>query len=303
MGLVTFLRGESSAPFDHGELALANELATRTAVCIDNARRYTRERASALTLQRNLLPQDLPEQSAVDVAYRYLPSDIGLGVGGDWFDVIALSGTRVGLVVGDVVGHGLHAAATMGRLRTTVTRAGPAGSRTRRAALPPGRPRPPGRRGAGGRRARRAARRGSGRRPACTPSTTRSPACAPLARAGHPPPAIVDPERPVHAPRPPAGSAAWASAGLPFESLEISLAEGSLLALFTDGLVQDRDRDIDTGVAKLGRRTERPRVLAGGAVRPGPDASCSPTDRPPTTRPCCSSVRTNWARTRSSAGS
>lgn len=72
----------------------------------------------AVTLQRSLLPHGLPEQNALEVAHRYLPAEAG--VGGDWFDVIPLSGGRVALVVGDVVGHGVHAAATMGRLRTAV---------------------------------------------------------------------------------------------------------------------------------------------------------------------------------------
>lgn len=120
LGLVTFTREGRPAVFDNGELALADELVARAAVRIDNARRFTREHAAALTLQRELLPQHLPWHSAVEVAHRYLPTDGATGVGGDWFDLIPLSGARVGLVVGDVVGHGLPAAVTMGRLRTTV---------------------------------------------------------------------------------------------------------------------------------------------------------------------------------------
>ncbi|BCK73535.1 hypothetical protein Srufu_074880 [Streptomyces libani subsp. rufus] len=85
---------------------------------IDNARRFTRERTMAMTLQRSLMPRGLPDQDALEVAHRYLPAQAG--VGGDWFDVIPLPGARVALVVGDVVGHGLHAAATMGRLRIAV---------------------------------------------------------------------------------------------------------------------------------------------------------------------------------------
>ena len=80
----------------------------------------TREHTATLKLQRSLLPQTLPPQTAVDLASRYLPADSRTGVGGDWFDVIELSSLRVGLVVGDVLGHGLRAAATMGRLRTGV---------------------------------------------------------------------------------------------------------------------------------------------------------------------------------------
>ena len=118
LGMANFWRSEKPEPFDEEDLSLAEELVARAAVCIDNARRYTREHTMAVTLQRSLLPRALPEQNALEVAYRYLPAQAG--VGGDWFDVIPLPGARVALVVGDVVGHGLHAAATMGRLRTAV---------------------------------------------------------------------------------------------------------------------------------------------------------------------------------------
>lgn len=118
LGMANFWRSEKPRPFEEDDLSLAEELVARAAVSIDNARRYTREHAMAVTLQRSLLPRALPEQSALDVAHRYLPAIYG--VSGDWFDVIPLPGSRVALVVGDVVGHGLHAAATMGRLRTAV---------------------------------------------------------------------------------------------------------------------------------------------------------------------------------------
>ncbi|MFF8896698.1 SpoIIE family protein phosphatase [Streptomyces lydicus] len=244
MGLVTFTREEEPAFFDKGEIALADELVTRTAVSLDNARRFAREHTAALTLQRNLLPQHLPEQSAVDLAYRYLPSDDRAGVGGDWFDVIGLSGTRVGLVVGDVVGHGLEAAATMGRLRTTVRAlaqldlspdellsrlddlvgqsadAGPDDVATGVTCL-------------------YAVYDPVSRR--CT-----------MARAGHLPPAVVDPEGGLSFPELPAGPPLGLG-GLPFESLEIELPVGSLIALFTDGLVETRDRDVERGLRLLGR--------------------------------------------------
>ncbi|MFI1617426.1 SpoIIE family protein phosphatase [Streptomyces lydicus] len=244
MGLVTFTREGDPAFFDKGEIALADELVTRTAVSLDNARRFAREHTAALTLQRNLLPQHLPEQSAVDLAYRYLPSDDRAGVGGDWFDVIGLSGTRVGLVVGDVVGHGLEAAATMGRLRTTVRAlaqldlspdellsrlddlvgqsadAGPDDVATGVTCL-------------------YAVYDPVSRR--CT-----------MARAGHLPPAVVEPGGGLSFPELPAGPPLGLG-GLPFESLEIELPVGSLVALFTDGLVETRDRDVERGLRTLGR--------------------------------------------------
>ncbi|MCX4821179.1 SpoIIE family protein phosphatase [Streptomyces sp. NBC_01142] len=260
LGLVTFLRDGPSATFDNGEVALADELATRTAVSIDNARRFTRERTASLALQRQLLPQHLPQQSAVDVAHRYLPTDDLTGVGGDWFDVIPLSGTRVGLVVGDVVGHGLQAAATMGRLRTTVralaqmdlspdellTRLDDLVSQSAEEQTDPlGGPADPYEDDATGATCLYAVYDPVSRR--CT-----------MARAGHLPPAVVDSEGALSYPNLPAGPPLGLG-GLPFESLEIELPVGSLMALFTDGLVEARDRDIDLGIDILGRVLSDPR--------------------------------------------
>ena len=120
LGVAVFIRSQRPEPFEPDDVLLAEELTARAALSLDNARRYTRERATALALQRSLLPQRLPEPSAMEVASRYLPASAHAGVGGDWFDVIPLSGARVALVVGDVVGHGIHASATMGQLRTAV---------------------------------------------------------------------------------------------------------------------------------------------------------------------------------------
>lgn len=120
LGVVVLVRTENPAPFTRADLVLAEELAKRASLSLDNALRYTRERTAALALQRDLLPHHLTGEGAVEVAFRYLPSDTHGGVGGDWFDVIPMSGGRVALVVGDVAGHGINAAATMGRLRTMV---------------------------------------------------------------------------------------------------------------------------------------------------------------------------------------
>ena len=112
---------EEPMPFQEDDLLLAEELVTRAALCLDNARQYAREHTAALDAPTQPAPPPLWEAArAVEVASRYLPADMDHGVGGDWFDVIQLSGARVALVVGDVVGHGINAAATMGRLRTAV---------------------------------------------------------------------------------------------------------------------------------------------------------------------------------------
>lgn len=122
VGLVQFARTKGSEPFGDRDRDLAVELAARAAVCIDNARLYRREHERALILQRSLLPPGDPEASGLDIACRYLPGEAATGraseVGGDWFDVIELAGGRTALVVGDVMGSGIAAAASMGRLRT-----------------------------------------------------------------------------------------------------------------------------------------------------------------------------------------
>lgn len=265
LGLVTFDRGEGpdasgrtlgpdrATTFDNGEVALADELAARAAVCIDNARRYTRERTASLALQRQLLPHHLPPQSAVETAYRYLPADDVTGVGGDWFDVIPLSGTRVGLVVGDVVGHGLQAAATMGRLRTSVRAfaqldMAPDELLTRLDDLV-GQPAEDWSDACGGAVETYDVTTGATCLYAVYDPVSRR--CV-MARAGHLPPAVVGPGGEVSFPDLPAGPPLGLG-GLPFESTEIDLPVGSLLALFTDGLVEARDHDVGRGLDTLGR--------------------------------------------------
>ncbi|MGW6356930.1 SpoIIE family protein phosphatase [Streptomyces sp. NPDC055092] len=244
LGLGDFWRAEGSEPFDEEDLSFAQELAARAAVAIDNARRYTRERTVAVTLQRSLLPQTLPEQTALEVAYRYLPAQAG--VGGDWFDVIPLSGARVALVVGDVVGHGVHASATMGRLRTAVHNfstldLSPDELLTRLDELV----------------AYLDIAEASSEREGVTGATCLyaiydpvSGACA-LARAGHPGPAVMHPAGNVTFPDTPVSPPLGLGSGLPFETATLQLPEGSQLALFTDGLIESRHRDLDTGLELL----------------------------------------------------
>jgi serine phosphatase RsbU (regulator of sigma subunit)/PAS domain-containing protein/anti-sigma regulatory factor (Ser/Thr protein kinase) len=248
LGLATFVRHQRPEPFAADDLILAEEIVARAAVCIDNARRYSRERAAALTLQRSLLPHRLPRQAAVDVAYRYLPAGSHVAVGGDWFDVIRLSGSRVGLVVGDVVGHGTHAAATMGRLRTAVRTLAdldlpPDELLTRLDDVV----------------TRLVAEEGTS--PDDGAITDLTATClyavydpvtrhASLARAGHPYPALVSPDGVATFLDLPAGPPLGLG-GLPFEAVELDLPEGSLLVLYTDGLIESRHRDIQTRLDEL----------------------------------------------------
>ncbi|WP_254885657.1 SpoIIE family protein phosphatase [Streptomyces sp. NA02950] len=253
LGMVNFWRMKEREPFEDEEVSLAEELASHAAVCIDNARRYTREHTMAVTLQHSLLPRALPAQSALDVAFRYLPAESG--VGGDWFDVIPLPGARVALVVGDVVGHGLHAAATMGRLRTAVHNFSTLDlppdeilshlddliARIDQDESPGSLERIEGLEAAG------ESIIGATCLYAIYDPVTRR--CT-MARAGHPPPAVVSPDGSVEFPDLPAGPPLGLG-GLPFETAELELAENSNLVLYTDGLIEDRRREIDTGLELL----------------------------------------------------
>ncbi|MFC7221267.1 SpoIIE family protein phosphatase [Streptomyces polyrhachis] len=120
LGIASFFRCHDERPFNEQDLAVATELVARAAVCVDNARLFTREHTLASLLQRSLVPPRLPHHSAVRTAHTYLP----VAAGGTWYDVLPLSGSRVGLVVGEVAGQGLAAVAVMGRLRTAVSALG-----------------------------------------------------------------------------------------------------------------------------------------------------------------------------------
>ncbi|MDG9712874.1 SpoIIE family protein phosphatase [Streptomyces sp. DH10] len=118
LGALDLKRTRNPLPFTEDDLLLARELAARAAVQIDNARWYQSARDTALTLQRSLLPSHPPVTGGLEVASRYQPAGATSEVGGDWFDVIGLDGGKTALVVGDVMGSGIPAAAAMGRLRT-----------------------------------------------------------------------------------------------------------------------------------------------------------------------------------------
>ncbi|HET9380762.1 MAG TPA: SpoIIE family protein phosphatase [Streptomyces sp.] len=121
LGALDLTRTRNPLPFSADDLLLARELAARAAVQIDNARWYQNARETALTLQRSLLPSHPAVTGGLEVASRYQPAGATSEVGGDWFDVIPLEDSRTALVVGDVMGSGITAAATMGRLRTATS--------------------------------------------------------------------------------------------------------------------------------------------------------------------------------------
>ncbi|MFE5796425.1 SpoIIE family protein phosphatase [Streptomyces sp. NPDC056503] len=243
LGLAHFYRWRLPFPFDQEDLALAQDLVARAAVSIDNARRYTQEHRAALDLQHSLLLRsNVPDPSPIETAHRYLPARAHAGVGGDWFDVLPLSGARVGLVVGDVTGRGIQAVARAGLLRTAVRTLAsldlpPDELLFRLDALA----------------SRQAAADESAPELGGTclyaiydPVTGQ---CT-MASAGHLPPALVRPgeggslvDLPVG---PPLGLGS-----LPFAAIDTVVPDDSMLALCTNGLLQDRQSDLDDALDRM----------------------------------------------------
>ncbi|MFJ5531963.1 SpoIIE family protein phosphatase [Streptomyces sp. NPDC093261] len=252
LGVAVFVRIGNPDSYAADDTVFAEELVSRAAVCIDNARRFARERSTALALQHSLLPRGLPGPVALEVAHRYVPSGSTAGFGGDWFDVIQLSGSRVALVVGDVVGHGIRSTATMGRLRTAVRTLAdvdlaPDELLTHLDDL-----------------VSHLASEGAGDEVAELGATCLYAVYDPLSRrldlaaAGHPAPAVLWPDGsarlvPMSA-GPPLGVG-----GLPFEATALELPEGALIALYTNGLIRSRGRDVDCGAAALCRALQAPK--------------------------------------------
>jgi PAS domain S-box-containing protein len=286
LGMAVFVRTEDPRPFEEDDLLLAEELASWAALALDNARQYVRERSAVLALQRLLHPHRPTGGAAADVAWRYLPADSHHGIGGDWFDVIPLSGARVALVVGDVVGHGINAAAKMGQLRTAMHTLADMD-------MPPDE--------VLSRLDEQVIRLTEAEDPRHPATTAMAATClyavydpvtrtCTMARAGHPPPAVIDPHGHVTFPDLPAG--APLGLGLvPFESVTLELAEGSVLALYTDGLIEARDQDISAGMNRLRTALARPDLTL--------DDLCSSTVDTLRAKPPSDDVTLLLARTRS----
>ncbi|MFF6883340.1 SpoIIE family protein phosphatase [Streptomyces sp. NPDC012421] len=246
-GYVLVWRTRNPEPFGDADTRLLQDLCDRTAMALDNAHRYTREHRTALVLQRSLLPPAVTESQAAETSGIYLPASGTLSVGGDWFDALPLSSMRIGLVVGDVIGHGLQATATMARLRTAVQTLADL-------ELPPDEllihlddlvQR----------------MQAESEQPDAVGASCLFAVYDPVTRvcrmasAGHPAPAVLLPDGsadfvPV-VPGPPLGVG-----DNPFEISEVTLEPGSVLALYTDGLV-DYDHDITRGGEELLRNLRR----------------------------------------------
>ncbi|MFG2864681.1 SpoIIE family protein phosphatase [Streptomyces sioyaensis] len=230
LGALDLKRIRNPAPFDEDDLVLASELAARAAVSIDNARWYQRERSTALTLQRSLLPQHPPHRPGLEIAYRYQPAGAASEVGGDWFDVIPLPGGKTALVVGDVMGSGVTAAATMGQLSSAIRSLANLDLEPAQVL-----------------HNLDCSTRGLEQ---CI-ATCVYAICDPghrqwrISTAGHLPPVLM---RPGHAPQLlelPTGVPLGVG-DIPFDTTTLDLHAGDQLLLYTDGLVETRDQPIDT---------------------------------------------------------
>jgi serine phosphatase RsbU (regulator of sigma subunit) len=233
LGFAVFTRRPECEPFREQDIALAEELAGRTAICIDNARLYGRERRTALTLQSSLLPKELEKPLGLEIASRYLPASDPAGVGGDWFDVIPLSGCRVALVVGDVMGHGVRAAATMGQLRTAARTLASLDLSPAEVLF---------------RLNEMTQSLGPAQITTCVYATYDpvTSDCV-LARAGHVPPILLLPDGTTELIDVPTGLPLGIGHE-PYEVRKVRLPADGVLALYTDGLVESRLWDIDTGI-------------------------------------------------------
>src|SRR5580704_4482944 len=238
LGFFVCVRQVGYRRFDAYDIEIGMEFASRAAIFMDNAQRYSRERATALTLQRSMLPTGLSYPSSMEVRHRYLPGSKLIEVGGDWYESIALPGGRVALVVGDVAGHGVRAAVTMGRLRTAI-------HTLAMLELPPSETL---------QQLNELMQELGVREPhfaTCVYAIydAVSGTCE-VASAGHLPPLLVRPSGTNELldvnPAPPLG----VGTGL-IQSRTLTIEDGSLLVLYTDGLVEKRTQDIDVGLNRL----------------------------------------------------
>ncbi|MFB7861339.1 MULTISPECIES: SpoIIE family protein phosphatase [unclassified Streptomyces] len=236
LGMATFYRTRPLGPFTEDEVALAGELAARAAVCVDNARLYRREHDTAAVLQRSMLPQHISPPPGIEVAHRYLPASDVNEVGGDWYDVIGLEDGRAALVIGDVMGHGTAAAAVMGRLSASVRALARLDLAPEDMLY----------------QLEEALHDLAEPMLATFLSVVVDPAtgrCR-ITNAGHPPPATVAPDGSVRLLEVPPGLPLGVG-GIPFVTTDVVLPLGSLLVLYTDGLVEARSSDIDARLTEL----------------------------------------------------
>ncbi|MFE6933486.1 SpoIIE family protein phosphatase [Streptomyces sp. NPDC057699] len=243
LGTVVVWRTRRPGPFDQEDADLLTEIASRAALGVDNARRYTREHRAAGALQQRLLPAATTDTSAAETAGFYVPAGGGAEIGGDWYDVIALPSFRVALVAGDVTGHGLPATAAMGRLRTAVDTLAdleldPDELLTHLDDLV---------QQLQGEAPHQGDTVGASCLYAVYDPVTRQ--CT-LASAGHPPPVVIRPDGTVESVEVSPGPLLGVG-GMPFEASTFDLEPGSVIAVYTKGVIYRDDHDPDAGLRRL----------------------------------------------------
>ena len=231
------LEWEEPVTLDDDDHVFLRTIASQGAQALDRARHFETERSIAETLQRSVLPAALPRMDGVQLAARYLPGMQDVDVGGDWFDAVELPDGRLGLVVGDVVGKGVHAAASMGQLRNalrafSVERLKPQSALAKLDLLA-----------------------------SDSLETTFATVVyaivdteAGLLRfssAGHPPPAIAYPDGRVELLDEGRGLPLGTGLGPKYRQSVVELPAGSIVMLYSDGLVERRGRSIDEGLDAL----------------------------------------------------
>lgn len=237
LGHALLLRDRTRRPFDDIDVLTGTLLAAQASQGIYSACRYRSEAAIASTLQRSMLPTQPQRIGGVEIAHRYLPGSKDAQVGGDWFDAIALPGSRVALVVGDVMGHGIRSAAIMGHLRTSIQTLAALD-------LPPEQVL---------RHLDDIARRLDDDHLATCLYAVYDPvarSCV-IANAGHIPPVLVHQGGQAELLSNLPAGAPIGVGGVPFEPMEVKAPDGAMLVLCTDGLVEMRGRDIGSGLAAL----------------------------------------------------
>jgi len=237
LGAITFANQRPTGPFSEADVEVAEQLALQLALVVAKAQRYELDVHTSHALQANLLPPDPPQVAGLAMAVRYLAATHGVEVGGDFYDVVRLPNDQIALAVGDVVGHDITAAATMGQLNSVYR------------ALLVDRPAP----SAMIDRLQASWSLLGLQRMATALFGTLDPTTGQLrlASAGHLPPLLisagyaeflpVEPSRMLGAPPAPAPALEWAGV----------LPVGATLVLYTDGLVESRSADIDAGLAHL----------------------------------------------------
>jgi serine/threonine-protein kinase RsbW len=237
LGVLTLAADERRGRFTSADVDVAEQLGLQVALVIAKAQRYELDVRTSHTLQANLLPPEPPQLAGLCLAVRYLAATYGVEVGGDFYDVVRLPDEQIALAVGDVVGHDITAAATMGQLNSVYR------------ALLADRPAP----SAMIDRLQASWSLLGLQRMATALFATLDPATGQLriASAGHPPPLLLHAGRAAFLPVTPSRMLGATASPVPAVEWAGVLPVGATLVLFTDGLVESRSADIDTGLARL----------------------------------------------------